>query len=95
MKQHLIVNLSVLFASPTGIATYAGQIIPYLKPLNPTLLTNQSYPDFNEYLIPGNLTPLQGRSGHLRRLLWTQFKTPQLYQQLKASLLFLLYLKHH
>lgn len=88
MKQHLIVNLSILFGNPTGIATYAGQIIPYLKPLNPTLLTNQSYPNFNNHPIPGNLTPQQGRTGHLRRLLWTQFKIPQLYQQLKASLLF-------
>ncbi len=88
MKQHLIVNLSLLFARPTGIATYAGQVIPYLKALNPTLLTNQSYPDFNSHLIPANLTPQQGRSGHLRRLLWTQLRVPQIYKQLKASLLF-------
>jgi len=88
VKHHLIVNLSILFERPTGIATYAGQVMPYLKPLNPTLLTAQNYPDFNCHKIPANLTPLQGSSGHLRRLLWTQFKIPLLYKELHSSLLF-------
>lgn len=88
LNQHLIVNLSILFDRPTGIATYAGNIIPYLKQLNPTLLTSREYPDFNCYPIASNMTPLQGKVGHFSRLLWTQFQVPKIYQQLGGTLLF-------
>ncbi len=88
VNQHLIVNLSVLFDRPTGIATYAEQITHQLKPLNPTLLTSRIYPDFSCYQIPSNLTPVQGKIGHFSRLLWTQFQIPKIYQELQGSLLF-------
>ncbi|MGK7931099.1 MAG: glycosyltransferase family 4 protein [Microcystaceae cyanobacterium] len=85
---HLLINLSLLLAQPTGITTYAANIYPYLDCLNPTLLIAQPQPNFKNYPVPKNLTPADGTKGHLRRLLWTQFKLPKIYKKLKASLLF-------
>ncbi|MFN7851670.1 glycosyltransferase family 1 protein [Anabaena sp. AL09] len=87
-SNQLIINLSILFSQPTGISNYAKNLFPYLKSLNPTLLTAQNYPDFNCYPVPNNLTPADGTKGHLRRLLWTQFQLPKIYQNLKSQLLF-------
>ena len=83
-----LVNLSVIFSQPTGISNYAKNLFPYLKSINPTLLTAENYSEFNCYPIPDNLTPAQGTKGHLNRLIWTQFKLPQIYQKLKSQLLF-------
>jgi len=84
----LLVNLSVIFSKPTGISNYTLNILPYLNPLNPILLSAQPIPPFNHYPIPNNLTPEQGAKGHLKRLLWTQFQLPKVYKKLKAGLLF-------
>jgi glycosyltransferase involved in cell wall biosynthesis len=88
MSDSLLINLSFLIPEPTGISVYANNIYPYLKPLNPTLLVAGKIPDFNCYSIPNNMTPAQGTKGHLRRLLWTQFKLPQIYRKLRGKLLF-------
>ena len=95
LSNPILVNLSILFCQPTGIATYAAHLFPYLQPLNPTLLisplASQNFPsasDFLSYPISPNLTPAQGTKGHFRRLMWTQLELPQIYQQLKSSLLF-------
>lgn len=88
MSNSLLINLSFLIPEPTGISVYANNIYPYLKPLNPTLLVADKKPDFNCYSIPHNMTPAQGSKGHLRRLLWTQFKLPQIYRKLRGKLLF-------
>ena len=88
LSNQLIINLSVIFSKPTGISNYAKSIFPYLKSLNPTLLTAKEYPDFNCYPVPNNLTPADGTKGHLRRLVWTQFQIPKIYQTLKSQLLF-------
>jgi glycosyltransferase involved in cell wall biosynthesis len=87
-SNQLIINLSILFSQPTGISNYAKNIFPYLKSLQPTLLTSQNYSDFNCYPVPNNLTPADGTKGHLRRLVWTQFQLPKIYQTLKSQLLF-------
>ncbi|MEQ9483175.1 glycosyltransferase family 4 protein [Coleofasciculus sp. F4-SAH-05] len=95
MSSPLLVNLSILFSQPTGIATYAANVFHYLKPLNPTLLispiTSSNFPitsDFISYPIPANLSPAQGTKGHFRRLLWTQLQLSHLYHSLNSSLLF-------
>lgn len=95
MSNQILVNLPILFSQPTGIATYAVNLFPHLKPLNPTLLispiASKHFPiasEFTCYQIPGNLTPAQGTKGHFRRLIWTQFQLPHIYQNLKSSLLF-------
>ncbi|GAB1542978.1 glycosyltransferase family 1 protein [Scytonema sp. NUACC21] len=84
----LLINLSMIFSKPTGISNYAKNLVPYIKNINPTLLTAYNYPEFNCYSIPGNLTPAQGTKGHLERLLWTQFQLPKIYKKLKSHLIF-------
>ncbi|MCW5314781.1 glycosyltransferase [Nostoc sp. KVJ3] len=84
----LIINLSILLSKPTGISNYADNLVPYLKFLQPTLLTAKNYPEFNCYLVPDNLTPAQGTKGHFRRLIWTQFQLPQIFMDLRSHLLF-------
>ncbi|NES46891.1 MAG: glycosyltransferase family 4 protein, partial [Moorea sp. SIO2C4] len=90
----LLVNLSILFSQPTGIANYAANLFPYLKPLDPTLLISPtassrfcSATTYTCYPIPGNLSPEQGTKGHFRRLLWTQFQLPRIYKKLRTHLL--------
>jgi glycosyltransferase involved in cell wall biosynthesis len=84
----LIINLSILFTQPTGIGNYAENIFPYLQCLDPTLLSRKKYPGFNCYSVPNNLTANDGTKGHLRRLAWTQFQIPKIYDRLGSSLLF-------
>jgi glycosyltransferase involved in cell wall biosynthesis len=84
----LIINLSILLDKPTGISNYAQNIFPYLKSLNPNLLISKTVSGFNSYPVPNNLTPAYGTRGHLKRLIWTQFKLPKIYRQLKSQLLF-------
>ena len=87
-SSQLLVNLSFLMQKPTGISVYASNLFPYLKSLNPTLLTSQNFPDFNCYLIPDNLNPNQGKKGHFNRLMWTQWTLPKIYNNLQGNLLF-------
>ncbi|MDF5714220.1 MAG: glycosyltransferase family 1 protein [Rhizonema sp. NSF051] len=84
----LLINLSILLAQPTGISIYAKNIVPYLKSLNPTLLTAQDFREFKSYAVPDNLTPAQGTKGHFDRFLWTQFQLPKIYKELDSQLLF-------
>ncbi|MDB9308378.1 glycosyltransferase family 1 protein [Aphanizomenon sp. CS-733/32] len=87
-SNQLIINLSILFSQPTGISNYAKNLFPYLKFLNPTLLTAENYPDFNCYSVPNNLTPAAGTKGHFNRLVWTQLQLPKIYKNLRTQLLF-------
>ncbi|OHY34124.1 mannosyltransferase [Cylindrospermopsis raciborskii CS-508] len=84
----LSINLSVILPQSTGISNYALNLIPYLKTLQPTLLTANNYYDFNCYPIPNHLNPAYGIKGHLNRLIWTQLQLPKIYHQLKSQLLF-------
>lgn len=84
----MLVNLSFLIRQPTGISTYALNILPSLKSLDPTLLVADAIANYTCYPIPAGQTPDQGMKGHLRRLLWTQLSLPRIYRQLKANLLF-------
>ena len=90
MKKNLLVNLSFLIPKPTGITTYAKNILPYLKEeeLEPTLLVAQEIAGYRCHNVPNNLTPDYGSRGHLARILWTQRELPQIYRQLRANLLF-------
>ena len=88
MSNQILINLSVLIPQPTGISVYAQNILPQLQKLNPTLLLANKIPNFNCHLIPHNMTPAQGTKGHLRRLLWTQFKLSNIYKKLQSNLIF-------
>lgn len=87
-SNQLIINLSIIFDKSTGLDTYAKNIFPYLKLLNPTLLAGQKYPGFNCQKIPNNLTSAHGTKGHFDRIIWTQFQLPKIYRKLKSQLLF-------
>ncbi|NJL84526.1 MAG: glycosyltransferase family 4 protein [Chloroflexaceae bacterium] len=83
----LLINLSFLLPQPTGITNYVLNLLPHLS-LPATLLAAQDVPGFSRYGVPSNLTPRQGTMGHFRRLVWTQVQIPQIYRNLRASLLF-------
>ncbi|TVQ43059.1 MAG: glycosyltransferase family 1 protein [Gloeocapsa sp. DLM2.Bin57] len=84
----ILINLGMLLDKPTGISNYALNILPYLKPLEPTLLVGKAKQGYNCRLIADNLGPNHGSKGHLRRLIWTERELPRIYHQEKASLLF-------
>lgn len=89
---HLTINLSFVGKRPTGLATYAINLVPNLPIADLTLLAPAPllprYADRSCYPISSHLTPEQGKLGHLRRLQWTQFQLPKIYQKLRSSLLF-------
>ena len=84
----ILINLSMIFNKPTGISNYALNIARHLPDLDPTLLTSKQQDNFSCYPIPNNMTPAEGSRGHFRRLLWTQWQLPQIYQQLNANLIY-------
>ncbi|WP_245788784.1 glycosyltransferase family 4 protein [Spirulina major] len=84
----VLVNLSFLSKKPTGISTYARNLYPYLKTLDPILLTPEPEPDYRCYPVSGRMSPDHGMLGHGLRLLWTQFRVPSLYRKLRTRLLF-------
>lgn len=96
-QSDLIVNLSLVGQKPTGLATYAANLVPKLALPDLTLLAptglegsllNGAVQNFSSYPIPANMSAENGKWGHLRRLLWTQFQLPQIYRDLHAELLF-------
>ena len=88
MSNSLLINLAVLFDKPTGIATYAQNVIKALASLNPTLLSARTFDNFQRYAIAANMTPEEGSLGHFRRLLWTQLELPKIYRHLQADLIY-------
>lgn len=89
----LLVNLAMVGEKRTGIANYAVNLVTHL-PLSGTLLLPPQRDGFagTESLpavsIPDDMSPDSGKSGHLRRLTWTQFRLPPLYRQHQSQLLF-------
>lgn len=75
------VNLSFVGKKPTGLATYAINLIPELNLPGLDLFASSSFPakdlpNCTYHEVSANLTPEQGKAGHLRRLWWTQFQLP-------------------
>jgi glycosyltransferase involved in cell wall biosynthesis len=84
----LAINLAFLPTKPTGLATYALNLLPTLRALEPTLLIATPQPGFACHPVPPEMTHEQGRPGHLARLRWTQWSLPKIARSLSASLLF-------
>lgn len=88
----LTVNLSFLIPQPTGLATYALNVLPHLRSLDPVLFAPPDLPDSFEGFrcdrVPATMTADQGAKGHLRRLIWTQTDLPRRYRAQRSSLLF-------
>ncbi|MCS6813086.1 MAG: glycosyltransferase family 4 protein [Cyanobacteria bacterium] len=88
MYSHLLVSLASLISKPTGISNYTLNLLPHLKALDPTVLAAQPLNGYRYYPIAANQTSEAGIGGRLRRLYWTQLQLPNLYQDLRATLLF-------
>lgn len=86
--KRLLINLSYYNPNESGLEVYAKNLLPYLKPLNPILLTATSFPDFECYPVSELLSSLYQWKGHVRRLRWTQLELPRIYKRLGAPLLF-------
>jgi glycosyltransferase involved in cell wall biosynthesis len=84
----LLINLAFLSQKPTGLTVYAQNVCPYLASLQPTLLTSHPIPDYACYKVAENLNSDYGAKGHLRRLIWTQFRLGNIHRQLHSNLLF-------
>lgn len=86
------VNLAFVGLKPTGLATYAINLVPQLQIPNLTVLAAAQLPWLPDSIathpVPPNLTYEQGKSGHFRRLIWTQWQLPQICDRLQADLLF-------
>ncbi|MBW4517314.1 MAG: glycosyltransferase family 4 protein [Timaviella obliquedivisa GSE-PSE-MK23-08B] len=87
----LAINLSFVGKKPTGLANYALNLLPELPLSGLTLLAPKHFPHLEQhsyYSIPNTLTPEQGKSGHFRRLVWTQLQLPKIYKEQQFQLLF-------
>lgn len=88
MANSVGINLAFLPVKPTGLATYAINLLPHLQPLAPTLFSPRPHTGFHHQPVPADMTHEQGRQGHGSRLWWTQMRLPQLYRQQGLRLLF-------
>ncbi|MBW4583058.1 MAG: glycosyltransferase family 4 protein [Tildeniella nuda ZEHNDER 1965/U140] len=84
----ILVNLSPVLSQPTGISTYSLNIIQELRSLKPKVVSSFEIEGYTWHRSPTNLTAAHGLKGHLKRLIWTQFELPKLYQKLGSTLLF-------
>ena len=80
-------NASYIDDKPSGIGVVARDLAFSLDPeLVQVLDPVGCFPD-RGIQIPNNLSPKYGTKGHLRRLLWTQNRIPELIKQSKAEFL--------
>jgi hypothetical protein len=80
----LIVNLSFLSSQPTGLSVYAKNLLPHLRPLDPTTIQSQPISNSKYHQLNVDFTRHRGNRGHLRRLLWGQFQLPKIYDRLQS-----------
>ncbi len=88
MASPVSINLAFLPLKPTGLATYAINLLPYLRSLDPVVFAARPQAGFAVQSVPATLTHEQGRKGHFSRLVWTQFQLPSMYRQARSPLLF-------
>ena len=84
----LLFNASALTTHPTGISTYIKNLAPHFEATKSILVTPEKFLGQNCYLIPQGLSPAFGLKGHLRRLLWLQFRLPKIFKDTDAALIF-------
>jgi len=80
----MLVNLAYLLSQPTGTTNYALNLLPYLAQLEPQYLATPASGLQDYWPVPEHMTAEAGLRGHLRRLLWTQFRLPRVCRQLVA-----------
>jgi hypothetical protein len=82
----VLVNLAYLLQKPTGTTNYALNLLPYLAQLQPHYLATAASGLADYHPVPANMTAEYGMPGHLRRLLWTQFRLPSIYRALAGAI---------
>ncbi len=80
-------NGSYLGKKPTGIGVVAKELIKALDPNRFPLLDPLGGSREGSISIPNDLMPECGRMGHIRRLMWTQKKLPNLLKKTDAKFL--------
>jgi glycosyltransferase involved in cell wall biosynthesis len=81
----MLINLAYVLSQPTGTTTYALNLLPHLAKLDPYYLATPASGLSDYEPVPSQMTAEQGRKGHLRRLLWTQFRLPKIYRELVSQ----------
>lgn len=84
----ILINLSFAPLKPTGWLTYSINLLPHLKPLDINVLSPFAIANTKFYSSPTDITTECGIKGHFKRLMWVQFKLPNLYHEFKSQLLF-------
>ncbi|HYX18596.1 MAG TPA: glycosyltransferase family 1 protein, partial [Nostoc sp.] len=84
----ILANLSFAPRKPTGWLSYSLNLFKELKNLDIEVLSPIEICGIKCYPSPQDVTTDFGIKGHLKRLLWTQFQLPNLYRQMKSTLLF-------
>ena len=80
-------NGSYIDDQPSGIGVVARELAGVLDSKLIRILDPNNKFKHNNIPIPNNLSPKHGTRGHLRRLLWTQNKLPNLLKQTGAKYL--------
>ncbi|MEH2461014.1 glycosyltransferase family 4 protein [Nostoc sp.] len=84
----ILANLSFAPTQPTGWLSYSLNLLKELKNLDVDVLSPIEISGIKCHQSPPDMTTDFGMKGHLKRLLWTQLKLPNLYRQMKSTLLF-------
>ncbi|MBE9111573.1 glycosyltransferase family 4 protein [Nodosilinea sp. LEGE 07298] len=84
----LLINLAFVPTKPTGLGVYALNLVQHLSRADSCILSDRAIAGHCHQPSPPGATTDAGKKGHARRLWWTQFQVPQIYQQLKAKLFF-------
>jgi glycosyltransferase involved in cell wall biosynthesis len=90
----LVVNLSSVSSYPTGLATVANNLVPFLDTLEPIVLARSSQiekwrtamPRADVVSIPDDMSSDHGKIGHAKRLLWIERKLGPLVADLNGLL---------
>lgn len=84
----LLANLSFLSKNPSGLSVYALNLMRSLPISDVTLLSNYAIAPYACLDVPPGLSSDFAYAGLLKRLLWTQFRLPDYYQNTGANLCF-------
>ncbi|MEH2256938.1 glycosyltransferase family 4 protein [Nostoc sp.] len=84
----ILANLSFAPTQPTGWLSYSLNLLKELKYLDIDVLSPRNISGIKCHHSPSDMTTDFGMKGHLKRLLWTQFQLPNIYRQMKSTLLF-------
>ncbi|MFN6514490.1 MAG: glycosyltransferase family 4 protein [Nostoc sp. CreGUA01] len=84
----ILANLSFAPTQPTGWLSYSLNLLKEIKDLDIEVLSPREISGMKCHHSPVDITTDFGMKGHLKRLLWTQFQLPNIYEKMQSKLLF-------